>query len=30
MNNANGCISMHVLMDQGKDACKYVCLCVCD
>lgn len=26
MNNANGCISVHALMDQGQDV--YVCVCV--
>lgn len=28
MNNTNGCISVHALMDQGQDACVRVCVCV--
>lgn len=29
MNNANGCISVHALMDQGRDVCMRACVCLC-
>lgn len=29
INNTNGCISVHALVDQGEDVCTCACVCIC-